>query len=153
MPRLPIHPSAVEECALPSMSRKPAHLVSRQFKKGEPSPNPAGRPKGSRNRLSASVLADMEQVWEEHRSGKINPDDQRTGITALRVLSKTDEGAFLKLYIAVLPKEVDIQATTLVQELDDVELNRRLEAIRRLRAEMARPVINGKELVNVYRGD
>ena len=40
--------------------------------KGGPSPNPAGRPKGSRNKLAEDFLGDLHEAWQQRGKGAIN---------------------------------------------------------------------------------
>jgi len=45
----------------------------------------AGRPKGTKNKLAATVLRDLLAVWEE----RVKPDSEITrGVAALRIMSK-----------------------------------------------------------------
>jgi hypothetical protein len=62
------------------------------FKPGA-SGNPAGRPKGSRNKLTEDFLADAYAQWQKH------------GSTALEAMATTDPAKFCQMVANLLPKE------------------------------------------------
>jgi hypothetical protein len=70
------------------------------WQKGCPSPNPAGRPIGSRNRLSEAVLADMAQHWAKN------------GMRAIERTFQEDPVAYFKTMVSVLPNEHSLEIFT-----------------------------------------
>lgn len=60
--------------------------------------NPAGRPPGSRNKLSEKFLADALTVWEEQ------------GIEALRIMAKKEPDGFCRCIASVIPKDFQLNA-------------------------------------------
>jgi len=86
--------------------------------------NPAGRPKGSRNRLSEDFVAALYDDFQDHGSA---------AIAACRA-EKPD--VYVRVIASLLPRDVSIK----VQELDDLtddQLMRKLATL----TEMARPLL------------
>ena len=66
-----------------------------QFRPGQ-SGNPAGKPKGSRNKLGEAFILDMYEAWQVHGSDAID-----------RVIKEKPE-MFLKVVASLLPRELAI---------------------------------------------
>jgi Family of unknown function (DUF5681) len=66
---------------------------SQLWKPGQ-SGNPAGRPRGSRNALSAAFLTDVHVAWQAH------------GKQAILDVLKDDPAVFLKVVASLVPKEL-----------------------------------------------
>ena len=101
------------------LQQRPAHL----WKPGT-SGNPAGRPRGSRNKLSEDFVAALYDDFQDHGSA---------AIAACRA-EKPD--VYVRVIASLLPRDVSIK----VQELDDLtddQLMRKLATL----TEMARPLL------------
>jgi hypothetical protein len=83
--------------------------------------NPAGRPKGARNKLAESFLADVLSEWETH------------GATAISDMREKNPADFCKMVASLLPKDVNLNVNNL-SELSDDEL---LSEMRKLHAGLA----------------
>lgn len=73
--------------------------------------NPAGRPKGSRNKFGEAFVADFLKEWEEG------------GIEALKRVRVYDPATFIRVAASILPKEINIneENTTLEKFLEKFE--------------------------------
>lgn len=80
-------------------------------KKGEPSRNPKGRPKGSRNKFGEAFLKDFLAEWEEG------------GAEALKRVRTFDPATFIKVAASILPKEIKLDSNneTLEQFLEQFQ--------------------------------
>ena len=58
--------------------------------------NPAGRPRGSRSKLSESFLADFHTVWEEE------------GLEAIRRCARNDPSTFVRVAASLLPHDINL---------------------------------------------
>jgi hypothetical protein len=67
--------------------------------------NPAGRPRGSRGKLSEDFLADLHAAWSAH------------GATALERCALEEPGTFVKVIANLLPRNVDINLTAAVVDV------------------------------------
>jgi len=88
------------------------------FKKGEVA-NPAGRPKGSRNKLGEVFVKALAEDFESH------------GVEVIATVRAEKPDQYLKVIASLLPKEVEIKRTSL-DGLTDDELAAGLEAVRAL---------------------
>src|SRR4026209_101 len=104
---------------LTKTQQRPAHL----WGPGQ-SGNPAGRPKGSRNKLSEDFVAALYSDFQEHGSA---------AIAACRV-EKPD--VYVRVIAGILPKDVQLKVKSL-DELSDEQLMRKLAVL----TEMAKPFL------------
>lgn len=77
------------------------------WKPGE-SGNPAGRPKGSRNKLGEAFIQDVYVKWQEQ------------GESALIRMIEQEPGAFVRVVAGILPKELIVKDE--LSEVSDEEL-------------------------------
>ena len=96
----------------------PKQLAPHVWKPGA-SPNPAGRPKGSRSKLSEAFLADLHDAWLV--SGK----------TAIERVVDERPHEFLKVIAGILPKDVNVKIDNM-SEIDDADLAACLASLRSL---------------------
>ncbi len=90
------------------------------FKPGQ-SGNPAGRPKGSRNKLTEDFLGDVLEAWKT--SGK----------TAIAEMIADKPGDFVKMVAGLIPKDVNLNIND-TSDMTDDELAQR---VRELAAQLA----------------
>jgi hypothetical protein len=85
-----------------------------------------GRAVGSRNKLASDLISDLYTVWQE------------AGIAALRKVAADDPVKFCQLAVAVLPKDVHVQAdVSITKSLTVVEAFRTIAAAPRAEIEHA----------------
>jgi len=95
----------------PKAAAATARAVPKQltpFKPGQ-SGNPAGRPKGSRNKLGEDFLNALQADFSAH------------GVKAIETVREERPHEYLKVIAGILPKELNVK-TSSVEELSDDEL-------------------------------
>ena len=81
------------------------------------SPNPLGRPKGSRNAFSAVFIGDLTASWAEH------------GPSVLEVVAKRDPSRYLGVCSTLIPKDVTVSLEQRTGGLSEADMEI-LKAIR-----------------------
>ena len=99
-------------------ARQQRGIVEHAWKPGQ-SGNPAGRPVGSRNKLSDKFCADLLEHWQEH------------GVEAMDAALKKDPAAYVQVMASMVPKDVKFTADTSEVFLDVL---REMTAARKRRA-------------------
>jgi uncharacterized protein DUF5681 len=85
--------------------------------------NPAGRPKGSRNKLGEAFVADLYESWKIH------------GIAAINKVCEERPHEYLKIIASILPKELHVKEEA--ASFDDMSDDELIDAINILRAAIA----------------
>lgn len=76
-----------------------------RFRPGQ-SGNPAGRPRGSRNKLAADFIDGLHEKFQEH------------GVQAIEKVAKDEPATFLKIVAGLLPRETVISALNVSAHFD-----------------------------------
>jgi Family of unknown function (DUF5681) len=102
------------------MSSKTAPKQLTPWQPGQ-SGNPAGRPRGSRNRLGEAFVDDLCADWKEN------------GPQVIVAVRKNDPSTYLRVVASIIPKELSVTKAT----LDDVSDEELLEYLAKLRSIIA----------------
>jgi hypothetical protein len=87
------------------LGAKPGNPIGNpRMKKGAPSMNPRGKAAGNRDKICRELLSDMADAWAKY------------GVKALKELALSDPGCFVKAYVALLPREVKVDAMETMTE-------------------------------------
>lgn len=116
-----------ERLKVPDLKSDPVSTERKQalFQKGV-SGNPAGRARGSRNKLGETFLADLHADWVEH------------GAVVIAAVRNERPQDYLKVVASIVPKRVEVDG---LSDLSSDELDRR---IRQLAAELGFVVAGSK---------
>ena len=79
-----------------SSAKQLANIEAHQFKPGQPSGNPRGRPLGSRNKLSEDFVADLHESWK------------RLGKATIETVAWTDPSTYLRVVAGLVPKDIEV---------------------------------------------
>jgi len=94
--------------------------------------NPAGRPRGSRNRLGEAFVDDLFADWKEN------------GSQVIVAVRKADPSTYLRVVASIIPKELSVTKGT----FDDISDNELFEILVKLRSIIAEE--GQKEPANGY---
>ena len=78
--------------------------------------NPAGRPKGIRNKLEERFLADLTADWQDN------------GAEAIKAMRLSDPAAYVKVTASLMPKQVESDSG--LEEFNRDELRLAIDALR-----------------------
>src|SRR5262245_32870791 len=96
--------------------RTRAHVPSNLWQPGQ-SGNPAGRERGSRNRLSEEVICALLRDFRLH------------GQKAVARVRQTQPAAYLKILALLVPREHKVEHSTTLKDLTDEQLEAMIEYI------------------------
>jgi hypothetical protein len=96
---------------------KQAAIAANQFKPGQ-SGNPAGRPKGARNKLSEAFVADVYENWLAN------------GADTLEQVRVDKPDVYVRVVASILPQQLNVTVSDL-DELSDEQLDQRINALAR----------------------
>ena len=113
--------------AEPTAPKQPAHLRDDLKWKGGQSGNPAGRPKGARNKLGEAFVKALQEDFDEN------------GVAAIQTVRAEKPDQYLKVIASLLPKEHRVSFEDQFNEMTDDELT---ERIRQLASTLA-PFLDG----------
>src|SRR5215510_16088021 len=85
--------------------------------------NPAGRLRGSRNRLSEAVTCALLRDFSKH------------GEKAIAKVRRTQPAAYLKCLVLLVPREHKVEPSNPLKAMSDEQLDEALEALRQLLAD------------------
>src|SRR5215813_13497161 len=97
-------------------------MPSPRWQPGE-SGNPAGRLRGSRNRLSEAVICALLRDFSMH------------GEKAIAKVRRTQPAAYLKILALLVPREHKVEHSNPVKDLTDEQLERGIELIKEMLAQ------------------
>ena len=109
----------------------PPQLVGLGFKPGQ-SGNPAGRPKGSRNKITEAYLAAMHADFVEH------------GVSVIEKVRERKPEIYLQCIAALVPKQTEKIESPFV-DLTDEELNQLEKFLKASRAKSVPPIIDAEK--------
>jgi hypothetical protein len=89
--------------------------------------NPAGRPRGSRNRLASRVFEDVLAFWDQPAK---EGSTVTRGQAALLSMWRERPHEFVRVVGGLLPRELLLE-TSVITEVSDEELERMIEQLRR----------------------
>jgi len=110
------------------MTKEPrAHL----FKKGAPSPNPLGRPKGLKDKITVDLKrmmeAALEKAGENVQKKRRSLKDLEAGTAYLTDIAEKRPELFMALLKQMMPATLDINATVMNGQMVDVLAARRIQ--------------------------
>jgi hypothetical protein len=83
--------------------------------------------RGVKNRLSSRVLEDMLEVWDE-LAGTPASKDVTAGKAALRLMRRDRPAEFVKAYVGLVPKELQVESWS--RDMSEDELVELIEKFR-----------------------
>jgi len=102
--------------------------------------NPAGRERGSRNRLSEEVICALLRDFRQH------------GQKAVARVRQTQPAAYLKILALLVPREHKVEHRNLIKELSDEQLEAMIEFFETSRAAQAGGSITSKRWSGLWVG-
>src|SRR5262249_26853831 len=116
--RLPKSPM-LPYCCSTTTRREHRHMPTNLWQPGV-SGNPAGRLRGSRNKLSEEVICALLRDFREH------------GQKAIGKVRRTQPAAYLKVLALLVPREHKVEHSNVIKSLSDQELEAMVEYLQTL---------------------